>query len=152
VLLTAVVANCGLVVVGLLLVPATLQSLTGLGIVVADIALQVGIAALGWRGPVSLGRVGGSAGWCLPVGAAFAAVYLGHLLFDLAGHPLPLNPYLFFFAAAMAGCAPVALRVRRIGRTILAAVWSLTLGTVLWSTGWLVTVYAFWGTRDEHGF
>jgi hypothetical protein len=152
VLLSAVVANCVLVVVGVLLVPATLGSITGVGIVVADIGLQVAIAVLGWRGPVSLGRLGGSSEWCLAVGAAFAAVYLGDLVFDLVGQPLPLNPYLFFLAAAVAGCTPVALRARRTGRTILAAVWSLTLGTVLWSTAWLVTAYAFWGTREEHGF
>jgi hypothetical protein len=86
------------------------------------------------------------------VGGAFALAYVGLLLFDFAGHPLPLSPYEFFGVAALAGSIPVALRTRRLTRAMLAAAWSLVLGTLLWSTGLLVTAYVFWGTRSAHGF
>ena len=152
VLLAAVVANSLLIVAGVFLVPATVRSLEGLGIIAADIGLQVAIAVVGLFGPVSLGRLGDAAGWCLAVGSAFALAYLGLLLFDFAGHPLALSPYEFFVAAALAGSIPVALRTRRVTRAALAAAWSLVLGTLLWSTGLLVTAYAFWGTRGAHGF
>ena len=152
VLLAAVVANSVLIVAGVFLVPATVRSLEGLGIIAADIGLQVAIAVVGLFGPVSLGRLGDAAGWCLAVGSAFALAYLGLLLFDFAGHPLALSPYEFFVAAALAGSIPVALRTRRVTRAALAAAWSLVLGTLLWSTGLLVTAYAFWGTRGAHGF
>ena len=152
VLLAAVVANSVLIVAGVFLVPATVRSLEGLGVIAADIGLQVAIAVVGLFGPVSLGRLGEAAGWCLAVGSAFALAYLGLLLFDFAGHPLALSPYEFFVAAALAGSIPVALRTRRVTRAALAAAWSLVLGTLQWSTGLLVTAYAFWGTRGAHGF
>ena len=150
--MVAVVANSVLIVAGVLVVPATVSSLDGLGIIAADIALQVAIALLGLFGPVSLGRLGDAAGWCLAVGGAFALVYLGLLLFDFAGHPLALSPYEFFVCAALAGSIPVAFRTRGVTRAMLAAMWSLVLGTLLWSAGLLITAYAFWGTRGAHGF
>jgi len=128
VLLAAVVANSVLIVAGVFLVPATVRSLEGLGIIAADIGLQVAIAVVGLFGPVSLGRLGDAAGWCLAVGSAFALAYLGLLLFDFAGHPLALSPYEFFVAAALAGSIPVALRRRRVISAVLAAAWSLVLG------------------------
>jgi hypothetical protein len=152
VLLAAVFANGALIIAGVFVVPATVRSLDGLGIIAADIGLQVAIALVGLYGPVSLGRLGDAAGWCLAVGSAFALAYLGLLLFDFAGHPLALSPYEFFAAAALAGSIPVALRTRRVTSAMLAATWSLVLGTLLWSTGLLVTAYAFWGTRGAHGF
>ena len=152
VLLAAVVANSVLIVAGAFLVPAAVRSLEGLGIIAADIGLQVAIAVVGLFGPVSLGRLGDAAGWCLAVGSAFALAYLGLLLFDFAGHPLALSAYEFFVAAALAGSIPVALRTRRVTSAALAAAWSLVLGTLLWSTGLLVAAYSFWGTRGAHGF
>jgi hypothetical protein len=151
-LLAAVVANSALIIAGVFLVPATVRSLDGLGIIVADVGLQLAIALLGWFGPVSLERLGDAAGWCLVVGSAFALTYVGLLLFDFAGHPLALSPYEFFVVAAVAGAIPVALRTRRVTRAILAASWSLVFGTLLWTTGLLVTAYAFWGTRGAYGF
>ena len=98
VLLAAVVANSVLIVAGVFLVPATVRSLEGLGIIAADIGLQVAIAVVGLFGPISLGRLGDPAGWCLAVGSAFALAYLGHnlsvfLLQDLQG-ALFFHPFL----------------------------------------------------------
>jgi hypothetical protein len=152
VLLAAVVANSALILAGVFVVPATVRSLDGLAIIAADIGLQVAIAIVGLFGPVSLGRLDESAGWCLFVGGAFALFYLGLLLSDFAGHPVALSPYEFFVGAGLAGSIPVAFRTRRVTRAMLAATWSLVLGTLLWSAGLLITAYAFWGTRDAHGF
>jgi hypothetical protein len=152
VLLVVVAANIALILAGVFVVPATVQSLDGLGIIAAGIGLQLAIAFVAWFGPVSLMRLGDAAGWCLAVGSAFALVYVALLLFDFTGHPLALSPYEFFVAGALAGSVPVALRTRRVTRAMLAATWSLLLGTLFWSTGLLVTAYAFWGTRGAHGF
>jgi hypothetical protein len=152
VLLVAVVANSALIVAGIFVVPATLQSLDGLGILAADIGLQLAIVIAGCWGPISLGRLGDAAGWCVAVGGVFALVYVGSLLVDFAGHPVALSPYVFFVAAAVAGALPVALATRRPTRAMLASAWSLVLGTLFWSTGLLVTAYSFWGTRGAHGF
>ena len=81
----AAAANCVLILAGLLVVPATVGSLDGVGIVVADLGLQVVIVAIGWLGPLSLGRLGDSSGWCLAVAGVFAAVYVGHVLLDFGG-------------------------------------------------------------------
>jgi hypothetical protein len=147
-----VVVNSALIVAGVFVVPATARSLNGLGLIAADIGLQVAIAIVGLCGPVSLGRLGDAAGWSLAVGGVFALAYLGLLLLDFAGHPLALSPIEFFVAAALAVSIPVALRTRRLTRAVLAATWSLVLGTLFWSTGLLITAYAFWGTRGAYGF
>lgn len=51
--------------------------LSGVGIVAADIGLQLTLVAIGLWGPVSLNRLG-DAGCCLAVGAVFALTYYGY--------------------------------------------------------------------------
>lgn len=129
------VVNIVLSLVGVLLAPATLRAPSGVGIVVADVGLQVGLVLVALFGPVSLSRVDPLAGFCLVVGVVFALAYDGLLALDLAGHPLPLTPYVFFVAGAIVASSWVSYRTRRVASGVFAGIWSLLLGTILWSAG-----------------
>jgi len=152
VLVAVVFVNVALILAGLLLAPATLGSLAGVGIVVADIGLQGTLLAVGLTGPVSLDRLGDAAGYCLAAAVAFALAYDALLLLDLAGRPVQLSPYVPFVIAAVVASCVAGYRTRRLLQGLLAAVWSLVLGTALWSTGFMTMTYVLWGTRREYLF
>ncbi|HEX3517663.1 MAG TPA: hypothetical protein VHT29_01365 [Solirubrobacteraceae bacterium] len=138
--------NITLILGGLLLAPVTLTSLTGVGVVVADIGLQLTVLAVGLIGPASLDRLGSPVGYCLAAGVTFAIAYDVFLLIEFAGQPVPLSPYWFFFATAIVAAFAVGYRSQRVTQAVLAAVWSLILGTALWSGGFMMIAYAYWGT------
>jgi hypothetical protein len=152
VLIAVIFVNITLILVGLLLAPATLISLTGFGVVVADIGLQLTVLAVGLIGPASLDRLGSAAGYCLAAGVAFALAYDTFLLIEFGGEPVQLSPYYFFFATAVVVAFAVGYRSRRLTQALLAAVWSLILGTALWSAGFMMIAYAYWGTHDGYLF
>lgn len=150
--MAAVVVNVALILVGVHFAPTTLGSLSGVGIVVADVGLQLTLLAVGLTGPASLARLGHAASYCLAVGVAFALAYDGLLLLDFAGQPVQLSPYVLFITAAVVASSVVGYRTRRLTQGLLAAVWSLVLGTALWSTGFMTIAYVSWGTRREYLF
>jgi hypothetical protein len=133
-------------------VPLTLRSLEGVGLVLADLALLAAIGVAGTVGPLALRRLSPAITPCVGGAVAFAVLYDASLLVDLAGHPLPLDPYLFFIATASSVAFCSYVRTASFGKAVGAAVWSLVLGTVLWSIGWLAIVDGFWGTRAAHDF
>jgi hypothetical protein len=148
----ALAAEAVLIVTGIAVVPDTIRSITGVATIAADLGLLVVIGVAAWRGPVALTRLTGSSVVCLYGAAAFAVAYLLSLLLDLLQRPVPPSPYAFFVVVAFAVSACAATRTGSLTTGILTAVWSLVLGTVLWSVGWLAMIYAFWGTSDARRF
>ena len=151
-LLVILAANVVLILVGISFAPDSVGSPLGVGIVAADIGMQFGLAAVACIGPIALHRLGGPGSICAVAAAAFALTYDGLLLADLEGRPLPLNPYLFFVTAALVVGFVLSYVTRRIGQGVLGAIWTLLLGTALWSAGFLVMIYTFWGTHHEYLF
>jgi hypothetical protein len=152
VLLVALLVDGLLVVGGVALAPGAVRSVSGVGMVIADLGLLalIGLAAV-W-GRVALSRfadIGEVVSW---TGVAFALVYDAHLLADFAGHPLSLNPYLFFVAAGIGASAWATYRTRRVSHGIAAACWALVLGTMIWSIGLMTISYAYWHTQAGYAF
>jgi len=141
-----------LVLVGLMIVPSSLYTFSGIGQPVAILGLLTVVAIIGSSGPISIARLGSAAGASLAVAIGFAVAYDGMLLSDLLGRPLPTNPYwIFVFSAIVAG-GWSAYHLGSFAKGVLAAAWALVLGTTLWSIGWMVMVYATWGTASQYAF
>jgi hypothetical protein len=152
VLATALVLDAVLVVAGLGFAPGPALSVSGAGRVIADVGLLVAIGVAGLVGPASLGRLSQAVVPCLWVAVAFAVSYDALLLLDYAGHPQPFNPFVLFVTGALVASAWAGLQTRTLGRSVLAGVWALMLGTAIWSVGMLLISYAFWGSRDAYAF
>jgi hypothetical protein len=151
--LAALVVDAVLVISGAALAPDTLLSIAGSGRVVADLGLFAVIGAAAVFGPFALSRLADVGEVCLWAGAAFALAYDLDLLLDFAGRsPLGLSPYWFFVSTALLASALAAYRTQRLGRGIVAASWSLVIGTAIWSIGMLATSYAFWRTESGYSF
>jgi hypothetical protein len=103
-------------------------------------------------GRVALSRFADIGDVVLLTGLAFALVYDVHLLADFAGHPLSLDPYLFFVADAIGASAWATYRTRRLSHGIAAACWGLVLGTAIWSIGLMTISYAYWHTHGGYAF
>lgn len=152
VLTTGIAIEAALIIVGLALAPSTMRSLVGVGEPVADFGLLLVILAASKRGPFAIARLGPSAGTCLVIAVCFAVAYNALLLTDLLGHPIAVEAYWIFIAAAVLTSGIVAYQTRTIATGILAAAWSLVLGTILWSVGWMLIVYFSWGTKGQYAF
>jgi hypothetical protein len=152
VLIAAAFADVVLVLGGVGFAPEALGSVTGVGIIVADVGLLVAIAVAGLAGPVSFGRAPEVVGVCLVAGPLFALCYVADLLFDFAGRPISVNPWILFVSIALAASVYAAYRTKRLWKGVVAGVWSLVLGTAIWSSGLMAIAYAFWGTRHAYGF
>jgi len=144
--------NSVLIVWGIHVVPATLATSDGIGALVAPLGLQMGVALLALVGPLSFERYRSSIGISLLFGSLFAAAYDGIVLLQLLGIPLDLNIWLLFVSAAALAGFLAGYQTRQFRPGVIAAIWTLVIGTAIWSTGILLINYVFWGTHPWYLF
>jgi hypothetical protein len=125
----------------------------GIATALADVSVQVVIACLVFFGPVSFQRYRFSVGVAVGLGALFALAYDGILLTQFFP---ALNPdfnveWLFVITPLLAGFI-AGYQTRRFSHGVIIAMWSLVIGTALWSVGWMLIAYGFWGTHGWYFF
>jgi hypothetical protein len=152
VLLAALLVDGLMVVAGVAFAPKAVRSVSGVGIVAADLGLLAAIACASVIGPFALGRLADVADVCLWTGALFAFAYDGSLLLDFLGRPLSIDPLELFLAAGLIASGWAANRTRRLSRGVAAGAWALLVGTAIWSVGLMAISYGFWNTRAAYGF
>lgn len=156
-LLLVLACNALLVLLGLLVVPATLSSAEGWWALLGATGLQGVIALMALVGPVSLDKLSRTTGISLAGGALFAAVYLGFLARDFAGIAVGVDDgsttilALFVGIAVLAGEA-ASVRSQTLRGGVVAAVWALVIGTAIWSLGVLLLNYGLWGSPHWYQF
>jgi hypothetical protein len=141
-----------LVLWGIHVVPATLATLDGLGVLMATAGLQLVFALLVLVGPLSFQRYRESIGISLLFGTLFAIAYDGIVLLDVVGISLDVNIWLLFVGTASLAGSIVGYQTCQVRQGVIAAVWALVIGTAIWSTFILLINYAFWGTHGWYLF
>jgi hypothetical protein len=149
--------NVVLLPLGLHVVPADLHSVQGLGVLLATMGLQAGLALLALMGPVAFDRYSRTMGISLGFGVLFAVAYLGILACEFAGIQLSFDTgsgtiYALFVSAALFAAALASLRTQRLRDGVVASCWALVIGTAIWSLGVLVLNYALWGSPHWYAF
>lgn len=155
--LLVLAANTSLLLLGLLVAPSSFTSVDGWLAMLGAISMQVALAFLALVGPFSFTKYPRAIGISLGLGALFAAVYLGFLTRDFAGVSWgpaddPTVLYSLFVGIALAAGAAASLRTQRLRDGVVAAVWTLLIGTAIWSLGVLLLNYALWGSAHWYQF
>ena len=144
--------NCILILWGVKVVP-TIATLNGIATTLATIGLQVAIAFLAFFGPLSFQHYRSSIGIAVVFGALFAIAYDGILLSDFfPGINLDVNIWLLFIGVASLAGFIGGYQTRRLGQGVIVAIWSLVIGTAIWSIGLTIMNYALWGTHQWYIF
>ena len=149
--------NAILIVLGLWVIPADLRSIQGLGVLLATVGMQGGLALLALVGPLSFDKYPRTMTISLALGVLFALAYLGILACEFAGIQLSFDTglgtiYILFVAAAVLAGALASLRTQRLRDGGVASCWALVIGTAIWSLGVLLLNYATWGSPHWYQF
>jgi hypothetical protein len=155
--LLVLTGNVILIVLGLLVAPATLSAVEGVWAMLGALGLQGVLALLALVGPGSFDKFPRTEGISLGCGALFAATYLGFLVRDFAGSSLgiddgPVTLYTLFVGVALLAGAAASVRSQRLRVGVVAAIWALVIGTAIWSLGVLLLNYALWGSPHWYQF
>lgn len=144
------VLGCNIVLIlwGGHLVPATLTTANGSGTLLFPLILQVVIALFALFGPLSFQQCRSSIWISLLLGTLFAVTYGGIVLLEFHGIFLGLNIWLVFLVPASLAGFLVSWRTGQIAQGVVAAIWTLVIGTAIWSLGVLLINYSFWGTHQ----
>ena len=146
------VVNVVLIVAGIGFAPSTLRSVAGATAILGAIGMQVVVALLARVGPASLGHLTCQLRACLGLGAVFAVAYDALLLADFQGHPLAFSPWALFIGTPVVCSLIVSYRTRSLTAGVLGGIWSLVFGTALWSAGFMLIAYSFWGSHRAYLF
>jgi len=144
--------NIVLIVWGAYFIPTTLATSNGIVTLLAPVGVQVVVALFALVGPLSLRREHRSYGISLLFGALFAVAYDGIVFLDMVGISWDFNVWLLFLSVAGLAGLIVGYRTGQIGQGVMAAIWSLVIGTTIWSMFILLINYAFWGTHAWYLF
>ncbi len=149
--------NSILILLGLFVVPSTLTTAAGVGAMLGAAGLQIGLALVVLVGPLSFDHYQRTMVISLGCGVLFAAAYVGILGCEFAGIKLsfdtgPGTIYTVFIAAALLAGVVASVRTRRLRDGVVAAVWTLVIGTAIWSAGMLLLNYALWGSPHWYQF
>lgn len=152
--LLLLILGCNVVIIlwGVHVVPATLATLDGSGALMAPVGLQVVVALLALIGPFSFQRYRSSIGISLLFGALFAFAYDGIILLDMLGISADANIWLLFVSAASLAGLLASYQTSQFRHGMIAAVWTLVIGTAIWSTGILLINYVFWRSHPWYLF
>lgn len=140
--------NIALILWGFHVVPADLTP-DGVATALGVVCMQMAIGVLAFFGPLAFQRFRSSIGIALVLGMLFAIAYDGILLAEFSPQ---LNPtfnvlFLFMLAAGLAGFI-AGYRSHRFGHGVVIAIWAPVIGTAIWSIGWLIINYIFWGSSQ----
>ncbi len=141
-----------LILAGPFVVPATLDSPRWVGSTLGDVVMQLALAAVAFAGPWSFRRQQRSIGISAALGLLFAAVYVGVIVLEFQGVQTGVNIVALFVGVAFMAGAAVTYRTRHWLQGLLAAIWSLLIGTALWSVAVLLINYVTWGSHQQYGF
>lgn len=144
--------NIALIVAGIAVVPAALSSPQGLGTLLADVAMQIALAALALAGPFSFRQMRASIGISSALGLVFAALYLGIILREFGGVNDSINILAIFGLVAAGAGGAASYQARRWRPGVPAGIWALVIGTALWSAGALLINYLSWGSQRQYVF
>jgi len=150
--LTIVGFNILLMVIGLLIVPSTLATLSGIVDSLAAIAMQCALAALALIGPWSFRRCRPSMEIIMVVGALFALSYESIVLAEFLGVQDNINVLILFVVASLVAGLAAGYHTRQWWQGFFAAIWTLVIGTVIWSAGLIVINYLLWGSHQQYVF
>src|SRR5579859_2448664 len=144
--------NMVLILWGIRVVPVTISSADGIGRILADIALQAVIGLVALWGPLSFQRHPFVIWVSLLFGLLFAISYDGMLLLEYVGIYKDVNVYFLFVGAASLAGFIAGHRTRRLGPGVIAGIWTLVIGTAIWTVGAVPMHYAFWGSQQAYVF
>jgi len=144
--------DIALVLAGPFVVPATFDSPAWVGSTLGDVAMQLALAAVALAGPWSFRRQQRSIGISAALGLVFAALYVGVIVLEFQGVQTGVNIVALFVGVAFMVGASVTYRTRHWLQGLLAAIWSLLIGTALWSAAVLLINYVTWGSHQQYQF
>jgi hypothetical protein len=149
--------NAILLLLGIAIVPSTLTSQDGVVSLVAAIVMQVIVALFITVGPFAIREKDkATLGKVMPYGFLFGIIYVGILLIeytlpvatDFTSFGLFIVGFLFilsfvvgFMAFQQEGSLKVSVRL---------AAQTLLLGTLIWTTGYLLIQYLSWDSPQQH--
>jgi hypothetical protein len=120
---------------------------------VATVGMQVAVACLALAGPLAFQHHGTSIRLAFVGGALFAVAYDGILLSDFFTQiSLDVNIWLLFVGAASLTGFIAGYQSRRFSQGVITAIWTLVIGTAIWSSGLMIMNYVCWGTHQWYDF
>ena len=141
-----------LILAGLHVVPATVDSPGGVGSLLGDVVMQLALVALALGGPWSFRRQQRSIGISAALGLVFAALYVGVIVLEFQGVQTGANILALFVGVAVIAGVAAAMRTGRWQQAPFAAIWSLLIGTAVWSAAVLLINYVMWGSHQHYQF
>ena len=144
--------NLALILASVAIAPTSLRTGGGIFALGGAALMQVALAALALAGPFALRRWRAGATASLTVGAGLAFIYLAIIVAEFLGVRDNITILALFIAAAFAAGAWTGWRSGQWRQGVMAGVWSLLIGTALWTVGDLLINYLFWGSPQQYGF